>query len=84
MTSTDQLFDEQGRIYMAGIEQALDRDRSTIRIWEDKGWLPEELRFHRDERDWRFWTREQLEQAREWMSERHPGRVAAGRRNGVG
>lgn len=79
--TTDQLFDEQGRIYMAGIEQELDRDRSTIRIWEEKGWLPSELQFHRDEREWRYWTRDQLDRAKEWMGERHQGRVAAGRRS---
>lgn len=67
-------------VYMAEIERALVRNRSTIRTWERLGWLPIELEFHRDENDWRYWTREQLALALEWMKERNPGRVAAGKK----
>jgi hypothetical protein len=61
------------RVYMAEIERELDRHRSTIRIWESKGWLPESLKFHRDEAGWRYWTKGQLKEAKEWMTSRRPG-----------
>ncbi len=64
----------EDRVYMAEIEKELDRDRSTIRTWENKNWLPEDLQFHRDEAGWRYWTRAQLEIARVWMTTRNPGR----------
>jgi hypothetical protein len=57
------------RVYMAEIETELKRGRSTIVTWDNKGWLPEGLEFHRDENDWRYWTREQLERAREWLND---------------
>lgn len=59
---------------MAEIEIELNRDRATIRTWEAKGWLPDELKFKRDEANWRYWTREQLVLAREWMASRNQGR----------
>lgn len=64
--------------YMSDIEKALERDRSTIRTWEDKGWLPESLAFKRDENGWRYWTKPQLDEAIEWLSHRNAGRVAFG------
>jgi hypothetical protein len=56
------------RVYMSEIQSELRRDRSTIVTWDNKGWLPEGLEFKRDENDWRYWTREQLEQARAWVN----------------
>jgi len=56
------------RVYMAEISKVLERDRSTIITWDTKHWLPEELEFQRDENGWRFWSREQLERAREWVN----------------
>lgn len=55
------------RVYMAEITRELDRDRSTVITWDNRGWLPAGLEFQRDENGWRYWTREQLEKAREWV-----------------
>lgn len=55
------------RAYMAEICEELKRDRSTVVTWDTRGWLPEGLEFQRDENGWRYWTREQLEQARAWV-----------------
>jgi hypothetical protein len=49
------------RVYMAKLEELLGRKRTTIRKWERDGLLPDELMPHRDEIDWRYWTREQAE-----------------------
>lgn len=54
---------------MSEIEQELGKSRSTIITWDRKGRLPEELRFETDENGWRYWTREQLERAREWAGD---------------
>lgn len=56
------------RCYMAEISKELSRDRSTVVTWDTRGWLPDGLAFHRDENGWRYWTREQLEKAREWVN----------------
>ena len=68
------------RIYMAEAEDLLQRNRSSIRVWEDRGWLPVELRPHRDENGWRYWTRDQIVKIQEWMKSRNSGRSAPGRR----
>lgn len=56
------------RVYMSEIQRELNRDRSTIVTWDTHGWLPEGLEFQRDENRWRYWSHEQLEQAREWVN----------------
>jgi hypothetical protein len=66
------------RVYMSEIARELVRDRSTVVTWDTKGWLPEGLEFQRDEQGWRYWTREQLERAREWVNS--PTRRRAPRR----
>jgi hypothetical protein len=71
---------EERRYYMKELEQILDRDRSTIRTWEARNWLPPGLAFKRDDKDWRYWSQQQLEQAIEWLESRNPGRVEAGKR----
>jgi hypothetical protein len=63
------------RVYMDEITSSLKRSRSTVITWERMKWLPEGLEFHRDDGGWRYWTREQLEQARAWMN--RPGRRRA-------
>lgn len=63
------------RVYMDEITSELSRSRSTVITWERMGWLPSGLEFRRDEGNWRYWTREQLEQARAWMN--RPGRRRA-------
>lgn len=65
------------RVYMAEIEDELKRNRSTIRVWEKQGWLPDGLEFHRDEAGWRYWTRDQLRRVKEWMAQRNPGRTGS-------
>jgi hypothetical protein len=69
------------RVYMNEMENELKRDRSTIVTWDKKGWLPDGLEFYRDENGWRYWSREQLEKAREWVNSptrrRAPKRHAA-------
>ena len=62
---------------MDEIQGELKVHRSTIITWERKGWLPEGLEFHRDESKWRYWTKEQLEQARKWHT--RPGKRRAPR-----
>lgn len=68
----------QDRVYMAEISKELNRDRSTIVTWDTRNWLPEGLEFQRDENNWRYWSREQLERAREWVNS--PTRRRAPRR----
>jgi hypothetical protein len=70
---TRDLSQYKDRVYMTEIEDGLQRHRSTIRTWEDKGWLPDELKFNRDEANLRYWTREQFEKAKIWMTTRRPG-----------
>jgi hypothetical protein len=67
------------RVYMAEISSELKRDRSTIVTWDTRKWLPDGLEFHRDENGWRYWTREQLVVAREWVNS--PSRRRAPRRH---
>jgi hypothetical protein len=56
------------RAYMAEISRELQRDRSTIVTWDTHNWLPEGLEFKRDENGWRYWDKDQLEKAREWVN----------------
>jgi len=69
------------RVYMAELEKKLKRNRSTIRVWEDRKWLPEELMPHRDDQGWRYWTTEQVKQIKKWMRSRNKGRSQPGRRD---
>ena len=63
------------RVYMDKICSELAVHRSTVVTWDTKNWLPEGLEFHRDENEWRYWTKEQLERAREWHN--RPGKRRA-------
>jgi len=65
------------RVYMSEIQKELKVHRSTVLTWDSKGWLPDHLAFQRDESGWRYWTREQLEKAREWHN--RPGKRRAPR-----
>jgi DNA-binding transcriptional MerR regulator len=56
------------RLYTIGeVADALDRVPHTIRIWMYQNRLPKELLPQRDERNWRYWTEEQLEGLKEWV-----------------
>lgn len=56
-------------VYIADVAARLDRKIGTVRKWEREGRLPEHLRPKRDERDWRYWSEEQVEAIKEWMVE---------------
>jgi hypothetical protein len=71
------------RVYMEEICRELKRDRSTIVTWDNKHWLPEGLEFQRDENGWRYWSREQLERAREWVNSPAPARTAPSQPDGL-
>lgn len=65
------------RVYMEEIQRELSVHRSTVITWEVKGWLPDGLKFHRDENNWRYWDRKQLPAAHEWHN--RPGKRRAPR-----
>lgn len=65
------------RLYTIGeVADELDRVPHTIRIWMYQGRLPDELLPQRDERNWRYWTEEQLNGLKEWVVEQdmRPGK----------
>lgn len=57
------------RIYIGEAAKQLDRQIQTIRKWGREDILPEDLKPSRDERDWRYWTPEQIENIKHWMKE---------------
>ena len=57
------------RIYIGDAAAELDRKVGTLRKWERDGRLPTDLLPERDERERRFWTREQIEGIKRWMRE---------------
>lgn len=65
------------KLYSIGeVADILDRVPHTIRIWQYKGILPDELQPQRDERGWRWWTEEQVEGLKRWVveSDLRPGK----------
>jgi DNA-binding transcriptional MerR regulator len=62
-------------IYISELAAFLDRRIATIRMWDRTGLLPPDLKPFRDERNNRYWIKEQLPGLREWTSSRS---VAAG------
>jgi MerR HTH family regulatory protein len=56
--------------------EALNRKPATIRDWERRGILPEELVPVRNSRRWRCWTPEQVDGIQTWMDQRgiYPGK----------
>ncbi len=57
------------RYYIGELAEELDRVTHTIRIWQYKGILPDNLIPYRDERGWRYWTEDQVESFKTWMEE---------------
>jgi len=56
------------RLYSIGeVADELDRVPHTIRIWIYKGKLPNHLLPQRDDRNWRYWTQEQLDGLKQWV-----------------
>ena len=76
---------EPKRIYLRELAEQIDRRMNTVRLWEEPVKnkdgspgpipLPEELRAHRDERGWRYWTPAQVQRIKAWMKRegRAPG-----------
>jgi len=65
------------RLYSIGeVADELNRVSHTIRIWLYRGIVPKHLIPQRDERNWRWWTREQVEGLKEWVitSDLRPGK----------
>lgn len=64
---------------MIGIRELaarLGRVPHTVRMWERRGLLPDDLLPTRDDRGWRCWTPEQFEGIRRWLKEQdmRPGK----------
>ena len=56
------------RLYSIGeAAEALDRVPHTLRIWIYQNRLPEHLLPQRDDRNWRYWTEEQIEGLKQWV-----------------
>lgn len=74
--STQEQEAQVERIYIREAAELLNRRMATLRKWEQIGVLPAHLRPHRGERDWRYWTQEQIEGIREWIrsTDRRPGK----------
>lgn len=67
---------EKDRIYINEAARILNRRVATLRKWEQIGVLPNELLPHRGQRNWRYWTPEQIEGIRQWIkqTDRRPGK----------
>ena len=74
--------DTKRKVYISEAAEALDRREHTLRIWEYKAMLPQHLRAHRDERGWRYWTQDQVEEIARWLVEQdiRPGKGLKGYR----
>lgn len=57
------------RIYIKDAAAQLNRRIGTIRKWELEGRLPDELIPKRNDRGWRYWTQQQLEETKQWMED---------------
>lgn len=64
------------RFYINDLAKEIDRTPHTIRCWERYGNLPVHLIPERDERDWRYWTQDQVQAISDWIVEtdRRPGK----------
>ena len=60
---------EEDRVYIASMAERLDRRMGTIRMWERKCLLPDELIPKRGFRNMRYWTEAQVQQLLDWMRE---------------
>jgi len=67
------------KLYIGEVADELDRVPHTIRIWIYQNKLPAELLPHRDERNWRYWTPDQVEGLKKWIVENdmRPGKGLA-------
>lgn len=58
---------DDDHIYIREASQLLNRRMGTLRKWEQTNVLPQKLRAHRGERNWRYWTPEQIIGIQEWL-----------------
>ena len=62
------------KTYTVGeLAEEVNRSTHTVRLWDTYKKLPLELRAHRDETNWRFWTEEQVEGIKIWLLDIKPG-----------
>lgn len=54
-------------IYIREAAQLLNRRMGTLRKWEQQGALPKHLMPQRGDRNWRYWTSEQIEGIKDWL-----------------
>lgn len=57
----------QDRHYIGEVAENLNRKPHTIRVWIYQDKLPEDLLPFRDEKNWRYWTSEQIEGLKQWI-----------------
>jgi hypothetical protein len=55
------------RIYIGECAEKLGRKAHTVRVWIYQDKLPKKLLPKRDERNWRYWTEEQVEGLKRWI-----------------
>jgi len=60
---------EQDRHYIGEVAQKLNRKPHTIRVWIYQHKLPNSLLPYRDEKNWRYWTSEQIDGLKAWIIE---------------
>ena len=58
---------EQDRHYIGETAEKLGRKPHTLRVWIYNNKLPKELLPHRDEKNWRYWTSDQVEGLKRWL-----------------
>ncbi len=61
------MSENETKLQIGDVALMLGRVAHTIRGWEREGRLPENLRSHRDERGWRYWTPDQVEGIKQWI-----------------
>lgn len=66
------------RVYINEAAKRLDRSIDTLRKWDNLGLYPEHLRPKRGDRNWRYWTEDQMPGLEEWFSKRVPGSALKG------
>lgn len=57
----------QDRHYIGEVSERLNRKPHTIRVWIYQNKLPEHLLPYRDEKNWRYWTSDQIEGLKNWI-----------------
>lgn len=66
------------RVYINEAADRLDRRIDTLRKWDTSGVLPDHLKPERGERNWRYWTEDQMDELKAWANARVPGAALPG------